>query len=501
MPRQKDMAPNLGSFLGSPLQLGELQIVGPLTIAPIFGGRVVERFLSLEEALRQGAEAGELPQPAVQRIVVRNPTAHALLLLDGEEVVGAQQNRIIDGTQLVPPGASCEVHVCCVERQRWDRARSREEFRTSPQVMAPSLRSVKSRTSRLTGRGDQSAIWEQVGTTITDLGTFTQTLAVTDVFAQHAGRIGEVVSHLRCEADQTGVIVAVEDRIWAVDFVGDPDTFSTMFPRLMRGYAMDAVRADRRAAVSRAELQLTLERLLARPLVEPAAGTRERTLRFDGPGLPVEGAATVVGDVLVAVSAILPGGPQGDVAVERRTLRTSETDPIAVSWLPSPRGGLGITLAPGKRARSEDGRAWQRDLQLDLARLRAQHGASVVVCLLTDEELHRQGLTDYAERVAAAGMHLYRLPVGAGRAPGLDTVRALASHVVPHLDRQERVVVHCGGGLGRSGAVAGCLLVRMGLSADEWLEALKARHESKCPETSAQRALVRTFAREMAAVG
>lgn len=99
------MAPTLASLLSHPLRLGELQVAGPITLAPLLGGSGA-RLTSLERALQGGAEARELPSPVVTEIIVRNPTAHALLLVDGEEIVGARQNRIVDGTCVVPAAPS-----------------------------------------------------------------------------------------------------------------------------------------------------------------------------------------------------------------------------------------------------------------------------------------------------------------------------------------------------------------------------------------------------------
>ena len=61
--------------------------------------------------------------------MVVNPTDVAVLLYEGEEVLGAQQNRTFDVSVLVPAGASVRVPVSCVEHGRWESARHDEAFR------------------------------------------------------------------------------------------------------------------------------------------------------------------------------------------------------------------------------------------------------------------------------------------------------------------------------------------------------------------------------------
>lgn len=404
------MAPNLNAFVAQPLTLGDLQTSGAITVAPIFGSPSPTRWLSLEQAIRDGAEARELPTPSVSEIVVANPTPHPLILVDGEEVLGAKQNRIVDGTYVVAAGSERVVQVCCVEQNRWDHSRREECFSSSTVVTSPTLRAVKSRTSRVTGRGDQSAVWGQVEHSIHETHTRTITRAMTDVFTQQAPAIDEMVGAFTLQPGQLGMVVGVGDRVWAVDFVGDVEAFATMYRRLLRGYAMDAFEVKGRAALSRAEMSLGLRRLMARPVSVARQSDRERTLRFAPSGLepaadelPIEGTATVHDECLVAVSALLLGAPQGAIALEERQVRTSETHPIRVSWLKSPQGGLGLTFAPGKRASSQAGRRWHRDLELDLTRLREHERVDALVCLLSDDELAHLGVPDYVAQVASAG--------------------------------------------------------------------------------------------------
>ena len=67
-------------------------------------------------------------------LIVVNPTDNSVLLYEGEEVLGAQQNRTFDISVLVPAGSKLTVPVSCVERGRWGYRSS--QFGSSPMTTA-----------------------------------------------------------------------------------------------------------------------------------------------------------------------------------------------------------------------------------------------------------------------------------------------------------------------------------------------------------------------------
>src|SRR5690606_25910059 len=74
---------------------------------------------------------------------------------------------------------------------------------------------------------------------------------------------------------------------------------------------------------------------------------------------------------------------------------TSETHPIRVDFIPDDAelgpGRLGMTFAPGKKAYGIAGK-WDRDLDMDLARLVREYDARVLVSLLADHEYEKYGI-------------------------------------------------------------------------------------------------------------
>src|SRR5262249_52453113 len=121
-------------------------VIGPLAVFPLIAAAEPSlRYLPFAAAKRRGAAVKELAAEArVNDLLVENPLDVPVLLYEGEEVVGAQQNRTFDVSVLVPERSTLQVPVSCVEAGRWDRRRHGEAFRPSPQAAYPEIRMAKS---------------------------------------------------------------------------------------------------------------------------------------------------------------------------------------------------------------------------------------------------------------------------------------------------------------------------------------------------------------------
>lgn len=168
--------------------------------------------------------------------------------------------------------------------------------------------------------------------------------------------------------------------------------------------------------------------------------------------------------------------------------RTSVIHPLRIDAVPAPGGGLiGMTFCPGKIQRDAFTGAWDRDLALDLDAIR-DWGAIAVVTLVEGWELDRYRVPRLGAEVQARGMEWHHLPIGDGDVPGapFDAAWPAAGPVLrAHLRAGRRIVLHCLGGLGRTGTVAGVLLAEMGQATGAAVSAIR-RARPGALETAAQ---------------
>lgn len=180
-------------------------------------------------------------------------------------------------------------------------------------------------------------------------------------------------------------------------------------------------------------------------------------------------------------------------------VRTSVTDPIEVDFLPTPdlAGAVGMTIAPGKKTASLFGPPWRRDLATDLDRLVKVYGIDVLVCLVEDHELLGLGIPRLVAEAESRGMTVHRLPIRDVDVPDrMAPVRDLVATIADHARAGRSVVIHCRGGLGRAGTIAGCFLVDQGLTPDAAVETLHEVRSPNSPETYEQEDFIVRYAYE-----
>src|SRR5438876_245510 len=103
----------------SKIVLGEPQRFKNMTVVPLFhstdGG---PDYLTLEEALSANVlTIGEISQAgSVPQLKVTNLADVPVLLLDGEELVGARQNRVLNTSILVKERSETVIPVSCTEQ-------------------------------------------------------------------------------------------------------------------------------------------------------------------------------------------------------------------------------------------------------------------------------------------------------------------------------------------------------------------------------------------------
>lgn len=168
--------------------------------------------------------------------------------------------------------------------------------------------------------------------------------------------------------------------------------------------------------------------------------------------------------------------------------RTSETNPLRIDALEPLGGGrLGLTLCPGKQDPHAMTGPWARDLAQDLAAIVAW-GAGALVTLMETHELIALGVGDLGAAAGRHGLDWYHLPIRDAAVPDAAFAAAwpaASAALRGRLHAGGAVLVHCRGGLGRSGLVAAGLLIELGEAPVTALARVR-RARPQAVETSAQ---------------
>ena len=240
------------------MEIGEAQRHGSLAMHPLLaehGDGVA--YLLLGEALRAGlarvtevSEHGHVPE-----LKLINSADLPVLIFEGEELVGAKQNRTTNLTILAPARTTTVIPVSCVEAGRWRYAT--RDAQVSERMHVASARAAKAATvsdcllHEGAPRADQTRVWHDIGCAAQTLGVHSQTRAMGDIFEAHRPRIDEYVAAFRPVERQLGALFAIAGEPAGFDLFDHGSTLRAMLPKLVRSYAVDALRSaegDRPAA-------------------------------------------------------------------------------------------------------------------------------------------------------------------------------------------------------------------------------------------------------------
>jgi len=182
---------------------------------------------------------------SVPELKVVNKSNRMVLILDGEELVGAKQNRIVNTTILIAGNTATVIPVSCVEQGRWS-YRS-DKFSSEKRLMSSKLRARKADQVKFSlknsGRfsSDQGAIWNQVEKMAMNLNAASPSMAMSEILRKEAPSIRKYVRHFDLTESQVGAVFMINGRVAGMDCFGKPETFSKVFEKLVESYALDAI--------------------------------------------------------------------------------------------------------------------------------------------------------------------------------------------------------------------------------------------------------------------
>lgn len=287
------------------LQMGEVLRHEGLALFPLMAGDAAEAterdYMVLDEAIQEDLieitevdAAGRVPD-----LKVRNRAKKPVLILDGEELMGAKQNRILDITVLVPAEQEILIPVSCVEQGRWH-SKSRR-FAPAGHLIFSELRaSKKRRTLHAMSLGDrprdQLDTWDEVGRKFEAMCFRSPTEAVSELYSSRKVDLDSYVKALAPRDAQVGAVFAVHGRVIGMELFDHPRTLRLFLPKVVRSYALDDLhRESRKAKKARPE---EAERFLhamavadAQPFLGMGLGecVHVRGEGFDGSALAFQG--------------------------------------------------------------------------------------------------------------------------------------------------------------------------------------------------------------------
>lgn len=230
------------------LEFGELHHFKNMGVIPLMTSMDDSPdYLTLKEALdgqllviTEVSQEGSVPD-----LKVINKGEKPVLLLDGEEVVGAKQNRVLNTTILLKAKSETVIPVTCTEQGRWEY--TSRELSDSGTVMIPKLRVMKSRSVSHTledsqqFRSDQGTVWTGIDEMAEESETRSETQAMRDVYKAKMSDLDEYLKAFPCLPHQRGLFTLIDEEVVGFDFISLESAYAQLHPKLVKSYALEAL--------------------------------------------------------------------------------------------------------------------------------------------------------------------------------------------------------------------------------------------------------------------
>jgi hypothetical protein len=261
------------------LETGPPIVSGRLAVYPVVAdGEAAEDYDLLQDAIaHRAARVTEITEGgSVPILLLHNLGGKSILAIQGEELVGAKQDRTLNVSFLAPPGKT-EIPVTCVEHGRWGyQARQFDSGsfehldlrRMKAGQVRESLRRAKS-AGTVSYAADQSAVWNEVAATSASHGVSSRTGDLKAVFAAAPvkERIDDIAGGINLPENTRGAVFAIDGKIVAAEIFESARVLARIWPRLIRSYAMSSLGDPRHEQKSGVEppSQADAARFLGRP--------------------------------------------------------------------------------------------------------------------------------------------------------------------------------------------------------------------------------------------
>ena len=228
------------------IELGQAMHYENLTIYPLVGrnghepgysllaGAIQEKTVDVEEA----SEEGDVPT-----LRVNNRGLRPVMITEGEILVGAKENRVVNITIIVAAGRSITLPVSCVEQGRWSYTSRHFDaaYCAPPSLRAATARSVQRRRAE-TGRAesDQAEVWQGVSDCLCALEAPSPTDSLTDGYRAAEDHLAEYRERFQLPDDATGFLVGKGERVLGADLFDSPSTLGRLWKRLADAYFIEA---------------------------------------------------------------------------------------------------------------------------------------------------------------------------------------------------------------------------------------------------------------------
>lgn len=227
------------------IEIGEPVFIKNLLLYPLYSdGEIGFNALSLEEAIKEGkAKIEEKNGGSVNEVIFKNLSEEKIFALDGEEIIGALQNRVTNTAFFAEEESTFILPVTCVEEGRWE---GKERVFSPGEISFASLRAILCKTTtqslyrKKSFSSDQSLVWETIRKTLSTFRIKSSTLSMHDTYTSLKSEIEKYTESVDFD-NANGFIAFAGQKFLCMDYFSSKTLLRKYKLKLLKGYAIDAM--------------------------------------------------------------------------------------------------------------------------------------------------------------------------------------------------------------------------------------------------------------------
>lgn len=219
------------------IELLDPQVHENMAIIPLKTERTYLDILTLKKGFELGlAEVKECENSQVNTLIVENHAVTPLILIDGEEVVGGDQNRIVNATILIDAKSEMKIPVSCTEKGRWA---YKSEFKQSDYIANYKTRRAKEYASR-SSASYQDVIWSSINNLETENAFASPTSAMEESYENLKVTHNQIIKEFNIVPGQNGVLVIVDGEIKGFELFLNSEIYKEFHEKILKSYLIDS---------------------------------------------------------------------------------------------------------------------------------------------------------------------------------------------------------------------------------------------------------------------
>jgi hypothetical protein len=230
------------------IKFGQIQVFKNMAVIPISAEeKLNSEYLTLKEAMdTEVLTITEInPSGSVPELKAINKGKIPVLILDGEEIIGAKQNRVLNTTVLLKEESETIIPVSCTEQGRWHN--TSDKFYDSEMVTAHKVRFFTNKSVSMnldhhrSFRSDQGRVWSEINYYSEASDAKSSTGAMRDVFEHKKENLDDYIKSFKFCSGQNGIFVFLQGKAIGFDYISLSSAYESLHQKLVKSYAIDAV--------------------------------------------------------------------------------------------------------------------------------------------------------------------------------------------------------------------------------------------------------------------